>query len=257
MSQSPSSPEGTQRPAPIAPIPIQVRLPAQSPIVTYALLGITILVFLLQMGTQYLLVGYDLPEMLGVKSNELILAGQLWRLFTPMLLHASIIHIGLNMYALFIFGPGLEGHYGHGRFLTLYILSGFAGNVMSFIFSPANSLGASTAIFGLLGAEAVFLYQNRRIFGKSAQRALINLVTIAVINLIIGLQPGIDNWGHIGGLLGGTMFAWFGGPVLGVEGVYPDLTLVDSRPRSQSYLAAIIVGLLFAGLALSIIFMRH
>ena len=257
MSQPPSYPEGAQPPTPVAPRPIQVQLPAETPSVTYALLGITIVVFLLQMATQYMLVGYDLPAALGVKSNELIVAGQLWRLFTPMLLHASIIHIGLNMYALFIFGPGLERHYGHGRFLALYLISGFAGNVMSFIFSPANSLGASTAVFGLLGAEAVFLYQNRKLFGRTAQRALLNLVTIAVVNLIIGLQPGIDNWGHIGGLLGGTLFAWFGGPLLGVEGIYPDYVLVDSRPRSQAYLAAIIVGLLFVGLALSIIFMRQ
>lgn len=256
MSQPPSYPEGAQPPVQGAPIPVQLRLPAEKPTVTYALMAITIIIYLLQMGAQYLL-NNDLPAMMGVKSNELIIAGQFWRLFTPMLLHASIIHIGLNMYALFIFGPGLERNYGHGRFLTLYLLAGFAGNVMSFIFSPANSLGASTAIFGLLGAEAVFLYQNRKIFGRSAQRALLNLVTIAVINLIIGLQPGIDNWGHIGGLLGGTLFAWFGGPVLSVEGVYPDLVLVDSRPRSQSYPAAIIVGLLFVGLALSIIFMRR
>jgi rhomboid protease GluP len=257
VSQPPSYPEGAQPSPQGAPLPVQLRLPAEKPTVTYALMGITIVVYLLQLATQSLLVGYDLPAVLGVKSNELIIAGQLWRLFTPMLLHASIIHIGLNMYALFIFGPGLERNYGHGRFLTLYLLAGFAGNVMSFIFSTANSLGASTAIFGLLGAEAVFLYQNRKIFGRSAQRALVNLVTIAVINLIIGLQPGIDNWGHIGGLLGGVLFAWFGGPVLSVEGIYPDLEVVDSRPRSQSYLAAIIVGLLFAGLALLVIFMRR
>lgn len=257
MSQPPSYPEGAQPSPQGAPLPVKLRLPAEKPTVAYALMGITIVVYLLQLATQSLLVGYDLPAVLGVKSNELIIAGQLWRLFTPMLLHASIIHIGLNMYALFIFGPGLERNYGHGRFLTLYLLAGFAGNVMSFIFSTANSLGASTAIFGLLGAEAVFLYQNRKIFGRSAQRALVNLVTIAVINLIIGLQPGIDNWGHIGGLLGGVLFAWFGGPVLSVEGIYPDLEVVDSRPRSQSYLAAIIVGLLFAGLALLVIFMRR
>jgi rhomboid protease GluP len=257
VSQPPSYPEGAQPSPQGAPLPVKLRLPAEKPTVAYALMGITIVVYLLQLATQSLLVGYDLPAVLGVKSNELIIAGQLWRLFTPMLLHASIIHIGLNMYALFIFGPGLERNYGHGRFLTLYLLAGFAGNVMSFIFSTANSLGASTAIFGLLGAEAVFLYQNRKIFGRSAQRALVNLVTIAVINLIIGLQPGIDNWGHIGGLLGGVLFAWFGGPVLSVEGIYPDLEVVDSRPRSQSYLAAIIVGLLFAGLALLVIFMRR
>jgi rhomboid protease GluP len=110
--------------------------------------------------------GFDVPAALGMKVNELIIHGQIWRLITPVLLHGSILHLGFNMYALYILGPGLERFYGHWRFLTLYLLAGFAGNVMSFIFSPNPSLGASTAIFGLLGAQGVFLYHNRGIYGR-------------------------------------------------------------------------------------------
>ena len=203
-----------------------------------------------------LLNGVDLPAMLGMKENELILSGQLWRLFTPMLLHGSILHLGFNMYALYIFGPGLERHYGHVRFLALFVLSGFAGNVFSFLFTDSPSLGSSTAIFGLLGAEAVFLYQNRKIYGSVGQRALINLVVIAVINLVIGLSPGIDNWGHIGGLLGGALFAWYAGPLLQVEGVYPYQSLVDQRQKKDVWKAGVSVWLLFGLLAATTIFLN-
>lgn len=230
------------------PQQVPVRAPRAAPVITYTLLGLCIGVYLLQMATE-LLLGFDYPAALGLKVNELIIRGQLWRLFTPMFLHGSILHIALNMYALMAFGPGLERYYGHGRFLALYLLSGFAGNVISFQFSAAPSLGSSTAIFGLLGAEAVFLYRNRELFGRSAQRSLVNLITIAVINLVIGMSPGIDNWGHIGGLLGGSLFAWFGGPTLQVEGMYPDLNLVDVRPSRSVLLAGLGVALLFAILA--------
>ncbi len=187
--------------------------PRWQPRVTLVILGITIAVYLLQLLGQSL-TGVDYAEALGVKANDLIIQGQLWRLITPVLLHGSILHIGFNMYALYIIGPGLERYYGRWRYLALYLLGGFAGNVLSFLISPENSLGASTAIFGLLGAEGVFLYQNREIFGKSAQRLLMNVIMIAGVNLLIGLAPGagIDNWGHVGGLIGGTLFAFLAGP---------------------------------------------
>jgi len=237
------------------PTSVQVTLPSQVPYISYILLGMTILVYLLQMGTESYL-GFDLPRAVGIKANELIQAGQYWRLFTPMLLHGSVTHILVNMYALYMFGPGLEQHFGHTRFLALYLLSGFAGNVISFTFSPAYSLGSSTAIFGLLGAQGVFLYQNRQLFGKNAQRALGNIILIGVVNLVIGLSPGIDNWGHIGGLLGGTAFTWFGGPVLQVRGYYPELRLQDEREPGDTLRAAAVVGLLFIALAVGIIFLR-
>jgi rhomboid protease GluP len=161
------------------------------------------------------------------------------------------------MYALFILGPGLERYFGHGRFIVLYFLSGFAGNVMSFMFSPAPSLGSSTAIFGLLGAQGVFVYRNREVFGGFARRALTNVIWIAGVNLIIGLTPGIDNWGHLGGLIGGTIFAWFGGPLLVLEGVLPRFRVVDKRETRDWVLAAIGDAALFASLVGFTLILRY
>jgi rhomboid protease GluP len=235
-------------PASATPRQVPVSTPQGKPIVTYTLLGLSVVIFALQWATQSFL-GIDYPAALGMKSNELIIQGQLWRLITPMFLHGGILHIALNMYALLAFGPQLERYYGHGRYLALYLVSGFAGNVASFQFSLAPSLGASTAIFGLLGAEAVFLYRNRKLFG-GAQRALTNLIVIAGINLAYGFaSPGIDYWGHIGGLIGGVLFAWFGGPVLEVRGSYPQLELTDTRETSAVVVAGLGVVLLFAVLA--------
>ena len=89
------------------------------------------------------------------------------------------------------------------------------------------------------------------------KRALTNLLVIAVINLIIGLQPGIDNWGHIGGLIGGTLYAWFAGPILEVKGIYPNMTLVDERPAGDVVRTTFSVGLLFGALAVVTIFLRN
>lgn len=231
------------------------RLPGEPPVVVYVLLAVNIIIYLLQMASEWYL-GIDFPGAFGMKVNELIMEGQLWRLITPMFLHGSLLHIAFNMYALYIFGRGLEAHYGHGRFLALYLVAGFAGNVMSFLFSPAASLGSSTSIFGLLAAEGVFLYQNRALFGRQAQRALMNIVTIAVINLIIGLSPGIDNWGHLGGLLGGALFSFSAGPLLRIEGIAPDLSIHDERGSNDTVKALLAVGGLFALLAATTIFIR-
>jgi len=244
--------EDSPSPAP-APQPrmVTVKAPQVSPAVTYTLLALTILVFLLQMGSKFVFGGLDYPAGLGLKANDAILQGQLWRLFTPMFLHSSvsILHIGFNMYALYILGPELERHFGHSRFLALYLLSGFAGNVISFLFSAENSLGASTAIFGLIGAQGVFFYRNRGLFGNIARRVLINTLTVAAINLFIGLSPGIDNWGHVGGLVGGVLFTWFSGPVVGVETVMGEYRMKDQREPGSAFAAGLLVGLLFAGLA--------
>jgi rhomboid protease GluP len=231
---------------------VRVSLPQISPGVTYALIGITVVVYALQLLSQYLF-GGDLLSLYGDKANEFILQGELWRLITPIFLHASIFHIGFNMYALFVFGSGLERAYGHWRYLVLYLLGGFAGNVFSFIFTPSESLGASTAIFGLVSAEAVFVYQNRNLFGKRARSVLLNLLLVVVVNFALGLTPGsmVDNFGHLGGLIGGAIFAWFAGPQWTLEGIYPSARFVDQRSPSQVQLGAVLVLLLFGGLTLA------
>jgi rhomboid protease GluP len=210
------------------PSRIPVKLPELTPLVSYGLLGLTVLVFIFQLAGDFFF-QTDYLVLFGAKINDRIYGGELWRLFTPVFLHGSILHIAFNMYALTILGPRLERYYGHWRFLALYILSGFGGNVFSMMFTEAASLGSSTAIFGLIGAQGIFYYQNRKLFGAAFRQALNSIITIALVNLLIGLSPGIDNWGHIGGLVGGIIFAWLSGPLLEVTGIYPALALSDRR----------------------------
>jgi rhomboid protease GluP len=223
-------------------------MPAFPPRVTYTILGVTVFVYLLQMLSNAVL-GGDILIQWGAKANDYIRAGQLWRFITPMLLHGSIMHIGFNMYALYAFGVSLERRYGHGRFFLLYFLSGIAGAVFSFLFSINYSIGASGAIFGLVGAEGIFLYRNRKLFGGQVRRAINNVIFVVVINLLLGLNPGIDNWGHIGGLLGGLVFSWFAGPIWHVEGIYPNLHVVDEREPRDTIVAVVTGALIFGTLA--------
>ncbi|BAJ65043.1 rhomboid family intramembrane serine protease [Anaerolinea thermophila] len=239
-SGSPASqPSETQPPAELGRVePAQVRVPLTKPLVTYILLGVTVGVYLLQMLSRPLF-GYDLLLAMGAKSNTLIQQGEFWRLITPMFLHVSLPHIAFNMYALYAFGVSLERHYGRRRFLLLYFIGGLGGVVLSYLLSPENSAGASTALFGVVAAEAVFLYYNRRWFGKEAVSALWNTVFIIGINLVLGLSPGIDNWGHLGGLIAGGVFAALAGPLLALRGEYPNLSLEDTRSLNRAFVVAV------------------
>ncbi len=124
--------------------------------------------------------------------------------------------------------------------------------MLSFLFTSGLSVGSSTSIFGLIAAEGIFLYQNRKLFGEESKRAMGNVVSVAAINLFIGFSSGglIDNWGHIGGLLGGLVFAWFAGPLWEVEGLYPLLRLVDRREGRDVVLGASAALIIFGGLAM-------
>jgi rhomboid protease GluP len=229
-------------PQPLQPNPAFAPARRFTPQIVYGIMVLTILVFILQNVSIYTS-GDDNFLNWGDKVNTLIVQGQLWRLVTPLLLHGSIIHIGFNMYALFVIGPGLERFYGRLRFLLLYLLAGIAGNVASFYFSPYDSIGASTAIFGLIAAQGVFIYRNRQIFGAQARPMLINTIVIIGVNLIFGASlnlvagpgtPGIDNWGHLGGLFGGFAFGWFAGPLFERQTV-----LVDSSQHPAGAFPAV------------------
>ncbi len=238
-------------------IPVTVRLPASKPTATYVLIGITVVIYALQWLSQGLTSGaYDWPFLLGGKINQFILQGQLWRLITPVFLHGNVLHIAFNMYALYSLGQSLERYYGHWKFLLLYFIGGFAGNTLSFLLSKNPSMGASTAVFGLVAAEAVFIYKNRELFGQRARMMLMNLALIIVVNLIIGLNPGIDNWGHLGGLFGGAVFAWISGPLLKVQTTIRGYELIDSRSKSEVFwgfllsaglFVAVVIGRFIAG----------
>jgi len=223
---------------------IRLTLPDTKPVVTYSIMALTILVFIAQLATQTLL-GWDIPVELGVKFNPLIDAGEYWRLIAPVLLHGDILHIGFNMYALYILGTELERFYGHGRFLLLYLAGGFAGGVASYLLTPAPSLGASTAVFGLLAAYGILGYRNKQVFGPQAQRIVRNVLQVAAINFLFGLSPGIDNWGHLGGAVGGGLVAWFGGPEFRFAGTMLELHLENKRSPDQFLLIFFAVAAMF------------
>jgi rhomboid protease GluP len=248
MNENPTPEQ--QYPQTQQPRTVQVAVPNVKPYVTYTILGLTIFIYLLQLAGQYLL-QVDLAAALGMKVNSLIRAGQIWRLVTPVFLHDSILpygllHIGFNMYALYLYGRGLEARFGHWRFTLLYFLAAYAGNVLSFLVTPNPSLGASTAVFGLLAAEGMFIFRNRQLLGNRANRALTNLLYIAGVNLLIGFTTsGVDNFGHLGGILGGLIFTWFGGPRWKLEGFSPALKLVDEREGHGAFAGSMAVLLFF------------
>jgi membrane associated rhomboid family serine protease len=128
--------------------------------------------------------------------------GEYWRLLTAAFLHGSVLHIALNMYALYLFGPAVEAALGRARFLALYLASALGGSALSYFFSDPRtpSLGASGAIFGLLGA---FLVLNRKL-GRDSSSVLV----LIVINLAFGfIAPNIDWRAHIGGMITGALCA--------------------------------------------------
>lgn len=230
---------------------VSFRLIQGKPIVTYILIGITACVYLAQALTKWQS-GTDIPMMFGAKINGYIIYyHQYWRLITPVFLHASIMHILFNMYAFFTLGPSLENYYGHFDFLRFYLICGFAGNVVSFVAAPQTvSVGASTALFGLIGAQAMFLYKNRKLL-RNYKAALRNIGFVILMNLLMGLNGGIDNWGHLGGLLGGTLLSWMCGPelTLAFDQKEQKPVLLNMVPRSRREISYALVTVFFAALA--------
>jgi len=184
------------------------------PIVTQALMGIILTTFVISVllslflyGSWTSLTSTDIRVLvlMGAKVNERLAVGELWRLVTPIFLHSGVMHLLFNLYALYILGPILEGYIGHARFLAVFLISGLYGTLFSYALSGPVSVGASGAIFGLLGAIALFFLRYRDNFGPQGRAILQNMLIILALNLVIGFSSSyIDNWGHIGGLIGGA-----------------------------------------------------
>ncbi|EJK50102.1 hypothetical protein THAOC_30966 [Thalassiosira oceanica] len=157
----------------------------------------------------------------GAKRSDLLLEGrQLHRLITPVFLHGGIGHLVSNSYSLKSMGNNVEGAFGPARTLATYLVSGVAGNIFSAVNSPNPAVGASGAIFGLVGAYYTFLARNSEIFGHSGRAQKGALLETIGINLVLGMtNPVIDNWGHLGGFIGGVGMSWLIGPKLYVARV--------------------------------------
>lgn len=148
--------------------------------------------------------------MFGAKVPELIAAGQWWRLITAGFLHGGILHILMNSWVIFDLGATVEEVYGTSRYLVLYFVSNVGGFIASMWWSPAMSVGASAALFGLIGAMIALGVLSKSPMA-SALRA--HYTQWAIWGVVIGLLPGfrIDNAAHLGGLASGFALAYFMG----------------------------------------------
>lgn len=144
-------------------------------------------------------------RILGSKNNALIREGQYYRFLTCMFLHGGLVHIACNMYSLYVVGPLVEKVYGRFKFILIYFISGITGSIFSFLFSPYDSIGASAAIFGLLGALLIFSIKIKKTAGKAF---FMNIIAVIFLNVFMGItMPGIDNFAHMGGLLSGSILS--------------------------------------------------
>ncbi len=167
----------------------------KKPYITIGLIIINVLIFIL--------FGGNVPEVFAV-SRSGVLNGEFYRLFTGMFFHANIVHLLVNCYALYIIGMQLESFIGRYRYLIVYILGGLGGSVLSIFMNSGYSVGASGAIFGLMGAMLYFGY-HYRVFLENVLKS--QIIPLIVLNLIIdfAFSSQIDVWGHIGGLVGGAL----------------------------------------------------
>ena len=172
----------------------------KKPVVTYALILINVFMFLFPLINGTTEEFYNLFASYG----PFVKMGDYYRLISAAFMHANIAHLIFNMYALWIIGMQLESFIGKWRYLVVYLFSAISGSLLSVIVTPdAVSVGASGAIFGLLGALLYFGYHYRVYLGTVIKSQIIPLI---VINLLLGFMvPGIDNAAHIGGLIGGTL----------------------------------------------------
>jgi rhomboid protease GluP len=164
------------------------------------IIAIDVIVYLMQ-----ILVGREVVGALALIPS-LIDAGEWWRLLTPMLVHGGPLHVFLNMYILFIYGPNVEQAFGTVRFVLMFLIAGFLGSAFSYAFPPdVGSVGASGAIFGVVGILVVYLYRRRRT--SFMAQYLRGMGFFILANFIFGLLPGmnIDNFAHLGGLVGGVL----------------------------------------------------
>ena len=174
------------------------------PILTKVFLAIQIIVFILMEIAGSSESTATLVEF-GAKYNPYILQGEWWRFITPIFIHIGFLHLALNSMALFYLGSSVERIYGSVRFFFIYLFAGFMGVVASFVSTDTLSAGASGAIFGCLGALLYFGITNKKLFFRTMG---MNIIVLLIVNLALGfIMPGIDNAGHIGGLVGGFIAA--------------------------------------------------
>ena len=176
-------------------------------LITYILMGINIGMFFLTYLIYFITKGnVDLYNLLSVNASA-VKSGEIYRLLTGTFMHAGPlylpIHLFFNMYALYIIGTQVENFIGRYRYLIIYLGSAIMGSLLSCVILHGDSIGASGAIFGLMGSLVYFGYHYRVYFGNVLKTQIIPLI---IFNLFLGFYlSGVDNFAHIGGLIGGVL----------------------------------------------------
>jgi rhomboid protease GluP len=236
----------------------------QQPILTYILIAVNVAIFiyanLLLSGDTSLMVNYDTMCTFSAYAPPILQDLALHRLFTAMFLHGSLMHVLFNMYALYIIGSSVERTFGTLRFGIVYFLGGLLGSIASVMLGDyyVPSIGASGAVFAIWAAEAVHVYRHRQMYAGLARRILLNTGIFLALNLFLGFtNPQIDNWGHIGGFIGGAILTYLAGPryqlvrEISLEGGMR-LRVNDANPLQKSqlpigmYLTAMVILLAMA-----------
>lgn len=173
----------------------------KKPIITYSLIAINALIFILTLITN----NYEnIVNRFAVFGPYIVENHEFYRLITGAFLHGSVFHLLFNCYALYVIGSQIESYMGRVKYLIIYLFSALCGSLLSIILTRGASIGASGAIFGLMGAIIYFGYHYRVYLGTVVKTQIIPLI---VFNLFIGFlfNGQIDNFGHIGGLIGGIL----------------------------------------------------
>jgi membrane associated rhomboid family serine protease len=213
---------------------------ATLPLVTYGIIALTVIVSLtawagLSETRGRIDFGPIYPVLWLDKAG--VAAGELWRLVTVALVHAPdptfmFIHLGFNMYALYLVGPVVESIYGSARMLLMYVVATIAGSTASFVFGPpGESVGASGAVFGLFGILLVASRVHNPVLDRRGRAISAQVGTLIIINLAFGFGMGggaIDNAAHVGGLLGGM---WLG--LILLPAGAPTLAAMWQRPNGS------------------------
>ncbi len=173
--------------------------------------------------------------------------GAWWLLFTPIFLHGSIPHVAMNGWSLYIMGTFIERFYGSRRLIIFFLLTGIAGNIVTDILMPNSlSLGASGAIFGLVGVGLIFPIRWKKLLNEAGRIALLKqLLFVTVLNIAFSYLPGIDLWAHFGGLACGAIL----GLLVVPEKIYED----EISPLRNAGVNLVATALIAATLAAAII----
>lgn len=176
-----------------------VRISYKKPRVTYALIALNVLVWLLITAAAWR--GVDISSLLSMHRGA-VSEGEWYRIITSMFTHEEFFHLASNCYALFIYGMLLEPAIGKGRFLAVYFTGGLLGNALTFALMGNPSIGASGAIFGLLGAVIAIHFINPTAMSRAMT---VNVVVSVALTTFYSIGGSINNLAHFGGLFGGYM----------------------------------------------------